>query len=295
MTHALAHLHGARRVPRDAGGSAGGRCTNGRADQGQTTGGGNRPAGAKPCERRCRPRAAPPRLLDLIGRLGEAARSRGRGGQSRVRTDSKGGPFMTSVRWSVAFLVLAAPLSRRTRPSRPCRPRRRPRRAALKKSCDKGAAADCHAWPRMHRSGQGAPKDIGKASGLFKKACDLRHAGLVPRDGGDPPRARRRQGPGQDRPCYLQRACEMAAGKAARGRASSTDSGRTSRRTWARPPSSSSRAAWAASGRACGLFGTMHREGLVVVKDAAKAAQYYQKACEGRRRPELHAARRAST
>ena len=43
---------------------------------------------------------------------------------------------------------------------------------SLKKSCDKGATADCYTLAGMYRTGQGAAKDIGKASGLFKKACE---------------------------------------------------------------------------------------------------------------------------
>src|SRR6187200_2577863 len=43
---------------------------------------------------------------------------------------------------------------------------------AVKKSCDKGNAADCLTLAAAYQSGEGAPRDAGKASGFFKKACD---------------------------------------------------------------------------------------------------------------------------
>ena len=46
--------------------------------------------------------------------------------------------------------------------------------AALKKSCDKGQAADCRALASMHAKGEGAPLDLEKAASYLKKACDLR-------------------------------------------------------------------------------------------------------------------------
>src|SRR5919204_532775 len=45
----------------------------------------------------------------------------------------------------------------------------------LKKSCDKGNAADCFKLASMHRSGEGAPQDASKAAGLLKKACEGGH------------------------------------------------------------------------------------------------------------------------
>src|SRR6186713_3372514 len=43
---------------------------------------------------------------------------------------------------------------------------------AVKKSCDKGNAADCLTLAAAYQSGEGAPRDAGKASGFYKKACD---------------------------------------------------------------------------------------------------------------------------
>ena len=48
--------------------------------------------------------------------------------------------------------------------------------AALKKTCDKGAAADCRALAGLHLRGEGVARDPDKAKGLFKKACDLNDA-----------------------------------------------------------------------------------------------------------------------
>ena len=45
--------------------------------------------------------------------------------------------------------------------------------AVLKKSCDKGAAADCLTLAGLHARGEGVPRDTDKASGFYKKACDL--------------------------------------------------------------------------------------------------------------------------
>src|SRR5512141_2467857 len=45
--------------------------------------------------------------------------------------------------------------------------------AALKKSCDKGAAADCLRLAGLHARGEGVPRDAEKAAGFLKKACDL--------------------------------------------------------------------------------------------------------------------------
>ena len=41
----------------------------------------------------------------------------------------------------------------------------------VKKSCDKGNAADCLTLAAAHQSGEGAPRDAGKASGFYKKAA----------------------------------------------------------------------------------------------------------------------------
>src|SRR6187455_694740 len=43
---------------------------------------------------------------------------------------------------------------------------------AVKKTCDKGNAADCLTLAAAYQSGEGAPRDAGKASGFYKKACD---------------------------------------------------------------------------------------------------------------------------
>src|SRR4029079_11796804 len=43
---------------------------------------------------------------------------------------------------------------------------------AVKKTCDKGNAADCLTLAIAYQSGEGAPRDASKASGFFKKACD---------------------------------------------------------------------------------------------------------------------------
>src|SRR6476620_4135977 len=44
---------------------------------------------------------------------------------------------------------------------------------ALRKSCDKGNAADCRTVALMFAKGeQGVNKDLGKAGGFFKKACE---------------------------------------------------------------------------------------------------------------------------
>src|SRR5512136_3172801 len=45
--------------------------------------------------------------------------------------------------------------------------------AALKKSCDKGAAADCLRLAGIHGRGEGVPRDAEKAAGFLKKGCDL--------------------------------------------------------------------------------------------------------------------------
>src|SRR4030095_1248201 len=84
---------------------------------------------------------------------------------------------MPALRWSFAVLVLAAPLAAQ-QPAPPASPATAAAEdlSALKKSCDKGAATDCHRLAMMHLKGTGAPKDVGKAAGLFKKACDLRNA-----------------------------------------------------------------------------------------------------------------------
>ena len=47
---------------------------------------------------------------------------------------------------------------------------------AVKKSCDKGNAADCLTLAAAYQSGEGAPRDAGKASGFYKKACDGQQA-----------------------------------------------------------------------------------------------------------------------
>src|SRR5262249_19402695 len=43
---------------------------------------------------------------------------------------------------------------------------------ALKKSCDKGAFADCFKLATQYARGEGAPRDLDKASGFYKKACE---------------------------------------------------------------------------------------------------------------------------
>src|SRR5258708_15913540 len=48
---------------------------------------------------------------------------------------------------------------------------------ALKKTCDKGSAADCLTLAGAYARGEGAPRDASKAAGFYKKACD----------GGQPP------------------------------------------------------------------------------------------------------------
>ncbi len=43
---------------------------------------------------------------------------------------------------------------------------------ALKKTCDKGNAADCLTLAGAYARGEGAPRDASKAAGFYKKACD---------------------------------------------------------------------------------------------------------------------------
>src|SRR5262250_2722983 len=44
--------------------------------------------------------------------------------------------------------------------------------AALRKSCDKGSAADCRTVAGMYLRGEGVPKDLGKSASFQKKACE---------------------------------------------------------------------------------------------------------------------------
>src|SRR5438105_15470008 len=43
---------------------------------------------------------------------------------------------------------------------------------ALRKSCDKGAAADCRKAAWMFVRGEGVPPDVGRGMSLLKKACE---------------------------------------------------------------------------------------------------------------------------
>src|SRR5688572_10068143 len=45
-----------------------------------------------------------------------------------------------------------------------------------KKACEGGQAVGCFELAAMHVDGQGASKDVGRAVTLFQKACDLKHA-----------------------------------------------------------------------------------------------------------------------
>ena len=45
--------------------------------------------------------------------------------------------------------------------------------AALKKSCDKGAGADCLRLAGLHARGEGVSRDAEKAASFLKKACEL--------------------------------------------------------------------------------------------------------------------------
>ena len=44
--------------------------------------------------------------------------------------------------------------------------------AALKKTCDKGNAADCYTLAGMHLRGEGVARDAKKRAGFLKKACE---------------------------------------------------------------------------------------------------------------------------
>src|SRR5688572_18220540 len=72
---------------------------------------------------------------------------------------------------SLVILLAAVPAVAAENPPAPV-----PESVALKKTCDKGNFEDCYKLAGMHRRGEGAQKDAGKAAGLLKKACEGGHA-----------------------------------------------------------------------------------------------------------------------